>query len=48
VRAFVAGLLPAVERKNCWWLAQQAGHRSPRRMQRLPGEASGWSFMPAR
>jgi hypothetical protein len=38
-RAFVAGLLSAVERKNCWWLAQQAGHRSPRRMQRLLGEA---------
>jgi SRSO17 transposase len=38
-RAFVAGLLSAVERKNCWWLAEQAGHRSPRRMQRLLGEA---------
>ena len=39
VRAFVAGLLSSVERKNCWWLAEQAGHRSPRRMQRLLGEA---------
>jgi SRSO17 transposase len=38
-RAFAAGLLPAVERKNCRWLAQQAGHRSPRRMQPLLDEA---------
>jgi SRSO17 transposase len=38
-RAFVAGLLAPVERKNCWWLAEAAGHRSPRRMQRLLGEA---------
>jgi SRSO17 transposase len=39
VREFVAGLLSAVERKTCWQLAEQAGHRSPRRMQRLLGEA---------
>jgi SRSO17 transposase len=38
-RAFLEALLSAVERKNCWWLAEQAGHRSPRRMQRLLGEA---------
>ena len=38
MRAFVAALLSATERKNCWWLAEQAGHRSPRRMQRLLGE----------
>jgi SRSO17 transposase len=38
-RAFVAGLLSPVERKNCWWLAEAAGHRSPRRLQRLLGEA---------
>lgn len=38
VREFVAGLLSAVERKNCWWLAEQAGHRAPYRMQRLLAE----------
>ena len=26
-RAFVAGLLSPVERKNCWWLAEAAGPR---------------------
>jgi SRSO17 transposase len=31
----VLGLLSPVERKNCWWLAEQAGHRGPRAMQRL-------------
>jgi hypothetical protein len=25
-RAYVAGLLSATERKNCWWLAEDAGH----------------------
>lgn len=39
-RAFLAGLLSMVERKTCWQLAEQAGHRSPRRMQRLLGEAA--------
>jgi SRSO17 transposase len=34
-REFVAGLLSAVERKNCWWLAEQAGHGDPQAMQRL-------------
>jgi SRSO17 transposase len=34
-RAFLAGLLSGVERKNCWWLAEHAGHRGPHRMQRL-------------
>jgi SRSO17 transposase len=34
-RAFVAGLLSGTERKNCWWLAEWAGHRSPDAMQRL-------------
>jgi hypothetical protein len=34
-RAFVAGLLSGSERKNCWWLAEWAGHRSPDAMQRL-------------
>lgn len=28
-----------VGRKNCWWLAQQAGHADPGRMQRLLGRA---------
>jgi SRSO17 transposase len=35
VRDLLLGLLSAVERKNGWWLAEQAGHRSPDRMQRL-------------
>jgi len=34
-RALVAGLLSDAERKNCWWLAEWAGHRSPDAMQRL-------------
>lgn len=34
-RAFVLGLLSAVERKNCWGLAEQAGHTGPDAMQRL-------------
>lgn len=34
-REFVLGLLPMAERKNCWWLAEQAGHRDPQAMQRL-------------
>jgi SRSO17 transposase len=34
-RAFVAGLLSGVERKNCWSLAEHAGHRRPDAMQRL-------------
>jgi SRSO17 transposase len=34
-RAFVLGLLSAVERKNCWGLAEQAGHVGPDAMQRL-------------
>ena len=34
-REFVAGLLSAVERKNCWWLAERAGHDDPQAMQRL-------------
>lgn len=35
VRALVAGLLSSVERKNGWWLAEQAGHSGPHAMQRL-------------
>ena len=34
-REFVAGLLSPAERKNCWWLAEQAGHADPQAMQRL-------------
>jgi SRSO17 transposase len=34
-RGFVLGLLSPVERKNCWWLAEQAGHGDPQAMQRL-------------
>src|SRR5690242_777784 len=34
-REFVAGLLAPLERKNCWWLAEQAGHGDPQAMQRL-------------
>ncbi|WP_282434503.1 transposase [Streptomyces sp. Root55] len=34
-RSFVLGLLSGVERKNCWQLAEQAGHTRPGPMQRL-------------
>jgi SRSO17 transposase len=34
-RAFVLGLLSDIERKNCWWLAERAGHAGPQGMQRL-------------
>src|SRR5205823_303802 len=34
-REFVAGLLSPAERKNCWQLAEQAGHADPQAMQRL-------------
>lgn len=34
-RAYVAGLLSGTERKNCWWLAENAGHARPDAMQRL-------------
>src|SRR5690349_22939651 len=34
-RDMVLGLLSPVERKNCWWLAEQAGHGDPQSMQRL-------------
>jgi SRSO17 transposase len=39
VRAFVLGLLSGIERKNCWWLAEHAGHAGPQAMQRLLREA---------
>jgi SRSO17 transposase len=31
----VLGLLSPAERKNCWWLAEHAGHGDPQAMQRL-------------
>jgi hypothetical protein len=34
-RQFVLGLLSPVERKNCWWRAEQAGHADPQAIQRL-------------
>ncbi|AUY54777.1 IS701 family transposase [Streptomyces sp. CB01881] len=34
-RAFVLALLSGVERKNCWRMAEQAGHARPGPMQRL-------------
>ncbi|WPB96568.1 IS701 family transposase [Streptomyces malaysiensis] len=34
-RAYLLGLLSRVERKNCWQLAEQAGHTRPGPMQRL-------------
>lgn len=37
--SYVEGLMSLVGRKNCWWLAQQAGHADPGRMQRLLGGA---------
>jgi len=38
-RQFVLGLLSDIERKNCWWLAERAGHGGPQAMQRLLREA---------
>jgi SRSO17 transposase len=38
-RAFLLGLLSDVDSRTCWQLAEQAGDRSPHRMQRLLGEA---------
>jgi SRSO17 transposase len=37
--SYVEGLMSLVGRKNCWWLAQQAGHTDPTRLQRLLGGA---------
>ena len=38
-RAFVLGLLADLPRKNCWSIAEHAGERCPRGMQRLLSEA---------
>lgn len=34
-RAYLLGLLPGTERKNCWRLAEHAGDAGPGPMQRL-------------
>ena len=34
-KALVTGLLSGIGRKNCWWLAEHAGHESPDKTQRL-------------
>ena len=39
-RDYVAGLMSGTERKNCWWLAENAGHARPDAMQRLLSTAS--------
>ena len=39
--AYLRGLLSQVERKNSWWLAEQAGEQTPNGMQRLLN-GSGW------
>src|SRR5437868_15486628 len=39
--AFVRGLLAGLPRVNCWTVAEHAGERCPRGMQRLLSEA-GW------
>jgi SRSO17 transposase len=33
--AYVQGLASSLSRKNCWWLAETAGHATPGRMQHL-------------
>jgi SRSO17 transposase len=38
-RLFLLGLLSDVDTRSCWQLAEQAGDRTPHRMQRLLGEA---------
>jgi len=46
-RAFLLGLLSDVDTRSCWQLAEQAGDRTPHRMQRLLGravwDADAWS-----
>src|SRR5947207_14613340 len=38
-RAYLLGLLSDVDTRTCWQLAEQAGDRTPHRMQRLLSEA---------
>jgi DDE superfamily endonuclease len=45
--AYVLGLLSATERKNCWQLAEQAGHPRPGPMQRLL-RCARWDADPVR
>lgn len=40
-RTFILGLLPGVEGKNCWQLAEEAGHSRPGAMQR-PLRSARW------
>ncbi|MGE9364358.1 IS701 family transposase [Isoptericola nanjingensis] len=39
-RDFVAGLIAPLERKNCWTIAEHAGHASPHGLQHLLGRAA--------
>ncbi|GAB3729167.1 hypothetical protein GCM10027590_36700 [Nocardiopsis nanhaiensis] len=39
-RQVITCLLAPLTTKNCWTLAEQAGHRSPYRIQRLLSQAS--------
>src|SRR4029453_16207877 len=39
--AYLQGLLSQVERKNSWWLAEQAGEVTPDGMQRLLNGSGG-------
>ncbi|WP_425569990.1 IS701 family transposase [Promicromonospora umidemergens] len=38
-RDLLAGLVAPLERKNCWTIAEHAGHESPHRLQHLLGRA---------
>ena len=38
-RDLLAGLVAPLERKNCWTIAEHAGHDSPHRLQHLLGRA---------
>ncbi len=39
-RKYIAGLMSGSSPKNCWTLAQEAGDRTPDKMQRLLGHAA--------
>jgi SRSO17 transposase len=39
VAAFLGGLLAELPRRNCWTIAEHAGERDPRGMQRLLSQA---------
>ena len=38
-RDLLAGLLAPLERRNCWTIAEHAGHETPHRLQHLLGRA---------